>query len=345
MVVFGAMDKLKIRTIFEYEFLRGNTAAQTTRNINDVYGPNTACINTVHYWFNRFKTGNFELKNEPRGRPVTIVDNDELKAIVEADPTQSTAELAAGFGVSVKTTLKHLRQIGKIKKLDKWVPHELNDQQRDLRVEACIALLNRHRNEGILNRIVTCDEKWILYDNRKRSSQWVDPGTAPNQCAKEKITHRKMMVTVWWTSAGLVHHSFLPNGTTMTADVYCQELQTMMEKLAIQQPTLVNRSSLLLLHDNARVHTSRQTIAKLQELQLEALRHPPYSPDLAPTDFYFFQNLDNFLSGKKFNTREAVQNAFADFIASRPADFYSKGINKLPSKWQNCIDNLGQYFD
>ncbi|KAJ0172079.1 hypothetical protein K1T71_012052 [Dendrolimus kikuchii] len=94
--IFGAMDKLKIGTIFVYDFLRGNTDAQTTGNINDVHGPNTACINTVHYWFNRLKSGNLELKNEPRGQPVTIVDNDELKAIVEADPTQSTAELAAG---------------------------------------------------------------------------------------------------------------------------------------------------------------------------------------------------------------------------------------------------------
>ena len=168
-----------------------------------------------------------------------MIDNDELKAIVEADDTKSTAELAAAFDVSVKTLLVHLRQIGKVKKLDKWVPHELNDRQREVRVETCLALLNRHTNEGILNRIVTCDEKWILFDNRKRSASWLNPGSVPKQCPKRKLTPRKVMVTV------------------------C------------------------------------------------------YSPDLAPTDYYFFQNLDNFLAGKKFNTREAVQNAFEEFVASR----------------------------
>lgn len=329
----------------EYEYRRGSNAAQAARNINDVYGANTTNQRTTCYWFARFRSGNFDLKNEPRGRPKTLVDNDELKAIVEADDTQSTAELAAAFDVSVKTILVHLRQIGKVKKLDKWVPHELNDRQREVRVETCLALLNRHTNEGILNRIVTCDEKWILFDNRKRSASWLDPGSAPKQCPKRKLTPRKVMVTVWWSSAGVIHHSFLPNGMSITADVYCEELNTMMEKLAHLQPALVNRSSPLLLHDNARPHTAQQTVSKLQELGLEALRHPPYSPDLAPTDYYFFQNLDNFLAGKKFNTREAVQNAFEEFVTSRPADFFKKGINKLPLRWQRCIDCMGDYFD
>ncbi|XP_045542116.1 histone-lysine N-methyltransferase SETMAR-like [Papilio machaon] len=240
----------------------------------------------------------------------TLVDNDELKAIVEADDIQSMAEFAAALNVSVKTKLVHLRQIGKIKKLDKWVPHELNDRQCKVRVKTCLALINRHTNEAILNRIVTCNEKLILFDNCKLSASWLDPGSAPKQCPKRKHTPRKVMVTVWWSSAGVLHHRFLPNGVSITTYVDYEELNTMMEKLAHLQPALVNHSSSLLLHVNARPHAAQQTVSKLQELGLEAVRHPPYSPDLVPTDYYFFQNLDNFLAGKKFNTREAVQNAF-----------------------------------
>ena len=247
----------------EYQFRRGSNAAQAARNINDVYGANTTNQRTTSYWFARFRSGNFDLKNEPRGRPKTLVDADELKAIVEADDTQSTAELAAVFDVSIKTILVNLRQIGKVKKLDKWVPHELNDRQRQVRVETCRALLNRHTNEGILNRIVTCDEKWILFDNRKRSASWLDPGSAPKQCPKRKLTPKKVMVTVWWSSTGVIHHNFLPNGESITADVYCEELNTMMEKLARLRPALVNRSSPLLLHDNARPHITQMTVSKL----------------------------------------------------------------------------------
>ena len=232
-----------------------------------------------------------------------------------------------------------------VKKLERWVPHELSGANRQTRVDCCVTLVNRHNNEGILNRIITCDEKWILYDNRKRSSQWLNPGEPAKSCPKRKLTQKKLLVSVWWTSAGVVHFSFLKSGQTITADVYCQQLQTMMEKLAAKQPRLVNRRRPLLLQDNARPHTAQQTVTKLEELQLECLRHPPYSPDLAPTDYHFFRNLDNFLQGKKFNSDGAVQSAFKDFIDSRPNGFFSKGINELPMRWQKCINSNGTYFD
>lgn len=339
------MEKLKYRIIFEYEFHRGTSAAETARRINDVYGEATVKENTVRFWFQRFRSGNFDLQNKPRGRPETLVVNEDLKVIVEADPSQTTSELAAGFGVSDKTILNHLKQIGKVKKLEKWVPHELSEANQKTRVDCCITLLNRHKNEGILNRIITCDEKWILYNNRKRSSQWLNPGEPAKSCPKRKLTQKKVLVSVWWTSIGVIHYSFLRSGQTITADLYCQQLETMMEKLAVKQPRLVNCSSPLLLQDNARPHTGQQTVAKLEELGLECLRHPPYSPDLAPTDYHFFRNLDNFLIGKKFNSDEAVQNAFKDFVDSRSRNFFSKGINELPIKWQKCIDNNGTYFD
>ncbi|KAL0893266.1 hypothetical protein ABMA27_014864 [Loxostege sticticalis] len=144
---------------------------ETARRINDVYGAGVAKESTVRFWFQRFRSENFDLQNQPHRRPETKVENEELKAIVEADPSQSTSEIAAGFGVSDKTVFINLKQIGK-----------LNLQTR---VDFCVTFLNRHNNEGILNRIITCDEKRILYDNRN---------------------------ALWWTSAGVVHYSFLKSG-------------------------------------------------------------------------------------------------------------------------------------
>ncbi|GAV03390.1 hypothetical protein RvY_13819 [Ramazzottius varieornatus] len=112
-----------------------------------------------------------------------------------------------------------------------------------------------------------------------------------------------------------------------------------MKKLTVKQPKLVNRDKPLLLHDNAKAHSAKKTSAKLRELGLETLPHPPYSPDLAPTDYHFFLNFDNFLRGRKFNSEEAVKSAFENFAGSLSLEFFRKGLSCLPEKWQKCVDS------
>ncbi|XP_064292196.1 histone-lysine N-methyltransferase SETMAR-like [Plodia interpunctella] len=117
------MENLKYRVIYEYEFHLDTSAAETARRVDDVYGSRIAKENTVHFWFQHFRSGNFDLQNKPRGRPETLVDNQELKAIVEADPSQTTSKLASGFGVSDKIILIHLKQNRKIKKLEGYLTY------------------------------------------------------------------------------------------------------------------------------------------------------------------------------------------------------------------------------
>ena len=71
----------------------------------------------------------------------------------------------------------------------------------------------------------------------------------------------------------------------------------MKKNLAEKKPRLVNRDRPILLHDNARPHTASRMQLKILELDLETIHHPPYSPDLSPSDYYLFRNLDNFLQG------------------------------------------------
>ena len=72
------------------------------------------------------------------------------------------------FGMSKPTILSHLAQIGKVKKLDKWIPYVLTEEHKRRRVAASLSLITRLKTEPFLDRIVTCDEKWIGYDNSRR---------------------------------------------------------------------------------------------------------------------------------------------------------------------------------
>lgn len=339
------LEKKQIRAIFLYEFKKGRKAAETARDIKEAFGPKTANKRAVQWWFARFRSGDESLEDEEHGSRPSEVDNDKLKTIIEADPLKTTREVAKELNVSQSTIVRHLKQIGKVKKLDKWVPHELNENQKNRRFKVSSSLFLRNKNDPFLNRIVTCDEKWILYDNRRRSAQWLDHDEAPKHFPKPKLHQKKVMVTVWWSSAGVIHHNFLNPGETITAEKYCQQIDEMHQKLRRISPALINRKGPILLHDNARPHTSMMTRQKLHDLGYEILDHPPYSPDLSPTDYHFFMHLNNFLRKKCFKNQDDAKNAFNDFIASRTPEFYATGINKLVSRWQKCIDSNGSYFD
>ena len=339
------MEKSKIRIVMEYEFRRKSTIGQTVRNMKDVFGDDAPNKSTISRWFEKFRSGDFCLENETRGRPETKICNDDFRAVVESDTRQTTKELATRFGVSIPTILVHLRQINKVKKLDRWIPSELTNVHKEKRFNACVSLLSRNKSDPFLHRIVTCDEKWILFDNRKRSAQWLDADERPKTCPKPKIHQRKLMVTVWWTSRGVIYHSFLKPGQSITAEVYCIQLEEMMKNLAKKLPKLANRDTPILLHDNARPHVANRTQLKILEMDLETIDHPPYSPDLSPTDYCLFQNLDNFLQGKIFKTAEAAQSAFNQFIESLKPEFFDKGISDLERRWQKCILSNGTYFD
>ena len=72
--------------------------------------------------------------------------------------------------------------------------------------------------------------------------------------------------------------------------------------------------------------------------------YPPYSPELAPSDYYLFRSLQNSLNGKSFNDNEAVKSHLVQFSADKDQNFYERGIMKLPEWWQKVIEENGKYI-
>ena len=67
--------------------------------------------------------------------------------------------------LSVDHSFQHLQQSGKVKNLNEWVPHELIANQKDHNFEVSSSLILCKNNEPFLDRIVTCDKTWVLYDS------------------------------------------------------------------------------------------------------------------------------------------------------------------------------------
>ncbi len=113
-------------------------------------------------------------------------------------------------------------------------------------------------------------------------------------------------------------------GETITTLKYCQQLDEMHRKFREKQPSLVNRNGPILLDSNVRPHVARVTQTKLNNLGIEVLSHPPYSPDPSPTHFHFFKHLDTFTTNRQFHNNAGVEEAFKEFIQSRD-DFLQRG--------------------
>ncbi|GFT19568.1 histone-lysine N-methyltransferase SETMAR [Trichonephila clavipes] len=89
-------------------------------------------------------------------------------------------------------------------------------------------------------------------------------------------------------------------------------------------PELATRREVVFHQDNARSHTFAVTRQNLWELGSEVLMHPPYSPDLALSDYHLFLALKNFLSDKKLKSREDYENRLLDVFTNKGQDFYER---------------------
>jgi transposase len=72
--------------------------------------------------------------------------------------------------------------------------------------------------------------------------------------------------------------------------------------------------SLVLHHDNVPAHSSLRMSQLLAEKGISAVNHPPYSPDLAPDDFWLFPKLKSFLKGKRFSDIEDIKSSAKNFL-------------------------------
>lgn len=97
----------------------------------------------------------------------------------------------------------------------------------------------------------------------------------------------------------------------------------------------------LLLHDNAPAHTSHFARAAVAESGFVELPHLPYSPDLAPSDFFLFPRMKAELKGTHFSDNEEVGDAVHTYLGKQNEDFYSEGIRMLAARYRKCIDLSG----
>jgi len=72
---------------------------------------------------------------------------------------------------------------------------------------------------------------------------------------------------------------------------------------------------------------------------------PPYSPDLAPVDFFLFPKWKSSLKGRRFQTVEEIEENLIRDLRAVPQNIFQDGFQKWKKRWERCIKSGGEYFE
>ena len=175
------LNKKKIWVIFLFKFKMGHKAAEVTQNINSVFDPRLLMNIHCSAGLGSFAKKTRDVKSTvARHWKLTMTNWEPLSKLTLLTAIQ---EVAQEFNVNHSMVIQHLKQIGKVKKLNKWVPCELITNQKKIINLKCHLLLQQ-QTISLLDWIVTCDEKWILYDNWWWPTQWEGQEDTPKHFPK-----------------------------------------------------------------------------------------------------------------------------------------------------------------
>ena len=315
--------------------------------INTVLGESTITARNVQNLLTKFKSGDFNADDAERcGRPKKVVDlKVQIETCLTNDKYATTRSMGEQLDVSYQTIMRHLHEMGKKYLVNRWLPHKLTEENKANRERICSELLTMHDQSSFLHQIITVDEVWLMWDNGGTSyhnRSWFGAGDQPTTSIRSTLTPRKNLATIFWDKKGIILFDVLPRNTSITSEIYCAQLDKL--AIAVQNKRRRTLDNLLLLQDNARPHTAAATRDKLQQLRLKALPHPPYSPDLSPSDYYLFSPMKNSVRRNDYENINDLVTDIQSWFDSKPQSFYAEGIQQLPNRWKQCIECAGDYF-
>lgn len=340
----------------------GLKAKQIHGELADVYADKSPSFDTVARWIRHFSDGRESLEDEGRsGRPRTSLTTETVAradAIVRDDRSITLRFLAAELGVSYGSAQSIMHEeLGRRKCCARWVPHLLTDHQRAERVRICRQWLEMFDSSSTkrlssstkrLSDVVTGDECWIsFFTNKDKASNmvWLSDEDPRPEVLKTSFRSRKRMFTIFFNSQGIVSVDILPEKSTINAHYYTNTvLPKVLQNRAEAAPTR-SGSRVLLHHDNASAHTAARTVTFLNDQHVQLLEHPPYSPDLAPCDFWLFPKLKKGLAGRPFSRIQDLARSVHSELRSIPPSEYRECFQSWLHRMQRCIEVQGAYFE
>jgi len=146
-------------------------------------------------------------------------------------------------------------------------------------------------------------------------------------------------------SEGIVHHEYAPDGQTINKEFYVEVLRRLPESVPRKRPEKWRVGDWILHYDNAPAQTSHLAQQFLAKHGTAQLQQPPYSPDLAPCDFFLFPRLKRVLKGHRFEANGGHQTKFDEDTIRHPEIGVRKCFQQWQKCWAKCVAAEGNYVE
>ena len=165
-------------------------------------------------------------------------------------------------------------------------PHS---EQKEIRMNICADILQNIENDPYsLENVITYDESWFFQcdpESKRQSMQGKSPISPRQKKARQSKSKFKAIYDRYFDIRGIVHVDWVPEGQTVNHVYYKEVLTNLREQVRRRR-----RPEMWVLHqDNARAHNALSVKTFLTKHKITVLELPPYSPDLAACDIFYFQ--------------------------------------------------------
>ena len=339
-------DKRELRAVIAFHFRLGHTVQKTYDLMLPAYGVHTPVQHTIANRFRKLEAGNFSLEDEARsGRPPNHDHIEAVRSAVEESKISSVRQVSEVTGVPFTTAYSILKErLGLRKFMGRWVPHHLNPTQKQARVNIAREMLETLRGprRNLLN-ILTSDESWFRL-TQPDAGQWAASRDDIEPRIRDDFSAKKAHVTVIWGLRGPLLVDYALRGESLNTNRFKTLVFPKLKQAALGWRQKTGLTEFVLHWDNAPFHRSKDTLELLDQENLATLPHPPYSPDLAPCDFYLFGYLKHCLKGLSFDTENELISAIWVIMTKIPKttlhSVYEQWIHRLES----VIEHGGEYY-
>ena len=265
---------------------------------------------------------------------------------MDKDRRVSIETISAQFDVNVGTVHTFILEELKMRKIcAKFVSRVLREDQKETRCHDSRVMVERLNSDpAVIDALVTCDESWIYCYNpetKRQSSQWKHADSSrPKKARQSKVTHKLLMIP-FFDSTGMVYMHWVPTGQTVNKEYYVEVLREFRKRFRRKRPALFKSGQWHFHQDNAPVHNSILVTDYLTKMAIKTVPYPPYSPDIAPCDFWLFPKLKENLRGCRYEKIEEMKEAVTKVIDTLTQEDFHGAFQKLLERYNMCIASGG----